>query len=393
MAWKYWGSADAYILKRPAENRLMLEQYLATLEARYVAWCEGAEVGAADGAGSSAPIIRGVIDKYRVWKDRGAESTEGELPTWHEAFLVEQLLARCGSTGDMLTEVELQLAALGTLDPASHSALAAEWSAARDADADVLALRAPGLLAAVIDRVQHENTQRYIIRKLATVYAFRLLMAFLVCLGLALLLVIVELPDQCLGWSVPVSGLALAAAAGLLGAGFSAMMRQRDLGAMTNIEEARTAMGWPMIALRIGVGLGAALILYFFFKAGLTEGVIFPDLEGVGFAHAPPAAALRQQIVDAAAAAESARKLVAEQADQSTAAVLALVDRAVGELLTTLSAIGERAHLQASCGRLVPNAELAKLVVWSFAAGFVETLVPTLLAGVGEKKAPSSEGG
>jgi hypothetical protein len=33
-------------------------------------------------------------------------------------------------------------------------------------------------------------------------------------------------------------------------------------------------------------------------------------------------------------------------------------------------------------GRLAPNPDLSKLVVWCFAAGFTQTLVPSMLAKV-----------
>ena len=76
--------------------------------------------------------------------------------------------------------------------------------------------------------------------------------------------------------SAALSGLGFAAAAGLLGASFSAMIDQGRLAELDNIEEARAATSPQMIALRLGVGVAAALIVYFFFESGLVEGALFP---------------------------------------------------------------------------------------------------------------------
>jgi hypothetical protein len=43
-------------------------------------------------------------------------------------------------------------------------------------------------------------------------------------------------------------------------------------------------------------------------------------------------------------------------------------------------------HAALPLGALAPNADLSKLVVWCFAAGFTQTLVPSMLAKISPKE-------
>jgi hypothetical protein len=56
---------------------------------------------------------------------------------------------------------------------------------------------------------------------------------------------------------------------------------------------------------------------------------------------------------------------------------------AMTQLSDSVSGLNERSAVWSlPLGSLAPNADLSKLVVWCFAAGFVQTLVPSLLATV-----------
>ena len=89
----------------------------------------------------------------------------------------------------------------------------------------------------------------------------------------------------------------------------------------------------PMLLLRCIVGVGAASILYFFFRSGLLEGSLWPDLGQLGF--------------------EPVARVVDGQGQ-------------------------EIAYLNEGT-RIVPNSAFALLIVWSFIAGYSQTLVPNLL--------------
>jgi hypothetical protein len=181
-----------------------------------------------------------------------------------------------------------------------------------------------------------------------------------------------------------------------------------------------------MLALRLGVGVAAAIIVYFFFESGLVDGALFPDLAQIGFERITPietaddalranAQAVERSAQETLAALDLARdrigQLVAAMAPDAAnpgkaeeiRAAASLVTPAPGNVqatvglqeklqTTTAEIAGTRSaleHIQGqwssgnpALGNLAPNADLSKLVVWCFAAGFTQTLVPSLLARV-----------
>ncbi len=126
-------------------------------------------------------------------------------------------------------------------------------------------------------------------------------------------------------------GLVIAAASGLFGASFFMLieLQRRIEGTLQDIRDMWT---WPFLLARCIVGVGAAAILYFFFESGLLEGSLWPDLSELGFTRV------------VASAAEGAKESLAPEGS-----------------------------------RVVPNVNFALLVVWSFLAGYSQTLVPNLL--------------
>ncbi len=430
MAWnlKKLFTSPKDVFKRPEENMLMLEQYLADLEARYVALSQSP-------APESAPLAAAgsVIARYRTYREARAAAPDAEvlppLPDWNEAFMAEQLLTGLLPPDQARSELVRQLGALKTVDPAAFEELSKEWDnlVKPDADKEEANRRAVGLLVSAQRATQWKNSQRWIIRRLGTVYAARLRIAFLWSLAGAVLLVLFDAIDFRYGPGMALSGLGFAVAAGLLGASFSAMVGQASLITMDNIEEARAATSWQMISLRLGVGGAAAIILYFFFESGLVDGMLFPNLEDIGFGRVSPlgteldALRARAQELDQAADALVAsmggaqEKLqavlalpsavpsgvdpatidmaAASELEEKARAIGASIDATKAELTGTVEALTtvrtELAELRAEFGKgnqplgsLAPNADLSKLVVWCFAAGFMQTLVPSLLATV-----------
>jgi len=124
-------------------------------------------------------------------------------------------------------------------------------------------------------------------------------------------------------------GFIVAVVTGLLGATFFMLVQLQTRLSEGGLTDARDMWTFRMIFLRCIVGVGAASILYFFFKTGLLDGSLWPDLHAQGF-----------------------QKLVSATAD--------------GEIALPES-------------NYVPNGNFALLIVWSFIAGYSQTLVPNLL--------------
>lgn len=123
-------------------------------------------------------------------------------------------------------------------------------------------------------------------------------------------------------------GLLIAMSAGFLGATFSMLIQSQRRVSEGSLEDLNVASSWHTLIVRGSVGLGGAVILYFFFESGLLEGSLWPNLEKLDFAEVEGAAGLR-----------------------------------------------------------IPNQHWCLLVIWCFLAGFSETLVPTILQDTEHKSA------
>ena len=123
-------------------------------------------------------------------------------------------------------------------------------------------------------------------------------------------------------------GLIVAMASGFLGATFSMLLQSRNRASEGTLDDVSAASSWRTLTVRGSVGLGGAVILYFFFRSGLLDGNLWPDLNELGF-------------------------------DQ-------LVEK-----------VGEN---QIPFGLwVVPNEDWCLLIIWCFIAGFSETFVPNIL--------------
>jgi prepilin signal peptidase PulO-like enzyme (type II secretory pathway) len=72
-------------------------------------------------------------------------------------------------------------------------------------------------------------------------------------------------------------GLLVAMVTGLLGASFFMMIQLQQRISEGTLADARDMWTTPLLVLRCIVGIGAATILYFFFKSGLLQGRKRPD--------------------------------------------------------------------------------------------------------------------
>jgi hypothetical protein len=122
-------------------------------------------------------------------------------------------------------------------------------------------------------------------------------------------------------------GLLIAMVSGLFGASFFMLIDLHDKVGKGDTADLREMWAWRFLLLRCIVGVGAASILYFFFRSGLLEGSLWPNLGSLGF--------------------EEVQRAGKWYLNEGT--------------------------------RTVPNRDFALLIVWSFVAGYSQTLVPGLL--------------
>lgn len=74
----------------------------------------------------------------------------------------------------------------------------------------------------------------------------------------------------------------LALSAGLFGAFFSRMQWLQSNADTLSLSQVREAMDWRSIRLRGAVGMGGALIVYFFLQSGMVNGSLFPNFDDFG---------------------------------------------------------------------------------------------------------------
>ena len=317
------------------------------------------------------------------------------------------------------------------------------------------------LLERVLNDVHWRASQRYHKRKIIERFTNKISWTGVVVglgfLGVLYLTSRVGFTDQ------PYSGIFVVLAAGMLGASFSVLINTNTRDFTASIEELERRTARSVVFLRLCVGTVGAVILYFFFEAGLVEGVLFPDLESIGFASvsfgkADPnvvaglghrihavATVANVQAAELATAIEimkvevtgsdraktinamfaingalpdvtgtiatilmEAKTISIDPQDDDLAQLLAklhvlqglgskamiaaqpikdsiaaagpvagLADQLIASLteISTLAGTDGRRHF----GQFVPNANLSKMIVWSFLAGFSELLVANML--------------
>lgn len=118
-------------------------------------------------------------------------------------------------------------------------------------------------------------------------------------------------------------GLLVAMASGLFGATFSMLVKYRARAAQGSEDDLQAALAWYTLLTRASVGLGASAVLYFFFESGLLNGTLWPNLAQLKF---------------------------------------------------EVSQVGG-----SGATAVVPNKDWCLLVIWTFLAGFSESLVPNIL--------------
>jgi hypothetical protein len=115
---------------------------------------------------------------------------------------------------------------------------------------------------------------------------------------------------------------------GLLGALFSRLLTMLKTRSVAVLDELYIAASFQYILLRGTIGILGALVIYFFLQSGLVEGSVFPKFDQLG--------------------------------------------------MKVISPGGSAWPMKL----LLPSGSLALLIVWSFIAGFSESLVPTILENI-----------
>lgn len=190
----------------------------------------------------------------------------------------------------------------------------------------------------------------------------------------------------------PFAGLEVAILAGVLGACFSILTGDSAVVNGVSIEETLLKTGPAYVFLRLGVGSLSATILYFSFESGVLTSDLLPNLEAVGFFNtnepASPVSTLQKALENISDTAQEDSKRsgingnllsLLEQPEMRQELASALASQ-ISPSATTSTSI--KSATSSAWAFYVPNANLSKLLIWSFAAGFFEKLVPKALQGV-----------
>ena len=231
-------------------------------------------------------------------------------------------------------------------------------------------------LARIVARTHWANAERHIKRRIGQTYSRRVITAVVITLVIFIIGLSAShtMLDSCqLHACRSYTGLLLAACAGLLGATFSRLTTPSTSLQSLTIIGARIQSGWPILMVRHAVGAIAAVILYFFFQSDLIDGSLFPDLTQLGFV----------SLADLSGASGPSPQVISDTLD-SIRIALQTNPASLPDILPATMPVLE-AGLMASQGPVsladgyVPNANMSKLMVWSFVAGFSEVLVSNML--------------
>ena len=77
---------------------------------------------------------------------------------------------------------------------------------------------------------------------------------------------------------VQFTGLVVAMCAGLFGAAFSMLIQIQKRVSQGTLEDLEGGADWQALFIRGAFGVGAAMIVYFFFRSGLLQGSLWPVL-------------------------------------------------------------------------------------------------------------------
>jgi hypothetical protein len=276
-------------------------------------------------------------------------STESEA-AWDEAYRAERMIEMLLSGVQLRQEIAARLDELAFDNAVEAERFRVQFEAIAKSSsdshttADDTVLRS--LLLRIMERLHWHAKKRFLSRPIRKQATKNILWCMLAAFMLAILPYIAIWLDfkaeRDLSTYWTLFALYTALVSGLLGAFFSRLLTiQRDWAGMT-LDEVFLHREFSYSLLRAGVGVCGALVAFFFFKAGLIDGALFPKFD----------------------------KMAMEWVSAPNGSM--------------------------SMAFVVPSKDLALVTVWCFLAGFSESLVPSLLSSterqISESTGPGKSG-
>lgn len=235
------------------DERQLLEQFYTSLNAMYLKAKKG--------------NIN--FEEFGEVSGRIEELLRSEKKSWRDAYQIEQLMPQIYD--DETLEVELGRRLVDAKYVLSEDTVQFYTNAVQSAE------RAEK--HALLDRLINDLQWRYELRQLERTYKrlirIRTSLVFVlsvIVFSVALALAKLDLIPQ------EVSMYVTAISSGWFGAAFSMLIGLKDRLLQSDLEELRVNYRYDFLASRVVIGIGAAFILYFFLRADLLTGSIFPDL-------------------------------------------------------------------------------------------------------------------
>lgn len=299
------------------------------------------------------------VDARRAQLETDTTDFRTESDAWDKAYRLERMMAIVEPSAQLLSRIELRLAEAAAEGASSAQRLSVALEDAKvrfqkadheNAAAEQASQRA--LLLEVLGALCWTKQRKFFGRPLQKSATRRIVWAGIVSFALFLLPYVVIYRGIYAGSGYSTEMLTslplwTALTAGLFGAYFSRLLFIQAKAGILSIGELKTAREWTSILLRGCVGMCGGLVVFFFLRAGLVEGNMFPDFTALTI-------------------------------DDHSMPLVMTPSSGGGEVVATVN--------DAAAARLIlPKEALALLAVWCFLAGFSERLVPSILTSTEEQ--------
>jgi hypothetical protein len=194
---------------------------------------------------------------------------------WIEAYEVEQLLVHLFDEKTLATELGLRsLEAQAVLRPA-----VASWYVEQDAKTDKAAIAdRRALLARLVNDLQWRYTINEAKRGYSNEITRRSGWVFILAIALFFLVLTTADPQRLIPDRNDPELLGIVASAGFWGATFSMIIGLKERLDASDLDALKVMRSTWLLLARALIGVGAALILYFFLQSGVLAGSAFPEV-------------------------------------------------------------------------------------------------------------------